>query len=179
VVPKRVARTVIGGARWARWGLLGLLGVCRPIAAQWLPTSVAAPVTAQERRERPHPPTYWFEGAVIGGAAMGFTVVTIAAALCADADNSCEPGTVALGGLAGALLGGTIGALVGGASTAPHPRPLRGHPARAAAIGAAVGAVWSLGVLGRFCATGCTAPVLAFGVSTTAVSALAGLLVGL
>lgn len=165
--------------RWMRVGLPVLVCLARPLAAQWLPEPVAAEVGEPEGRLRARPPTYWIEGGVIGAATMGFTVATIAAALCADADTACEPGRVVLGSLAGALLGGTVGALVGGAITAPHRRPLRGHPARAAVIGATVGAVWSLGVLGRFCLNGCRTPVLAFGVSTAAVSALAGLFVGL
>jgi hypothetical protein len=82
------------------------------------------------------------------------------------------------GVLVGALLGGGVGALVGGSVPAPHPRPLRGHAARAALLGAIAGALWGFGVFPHFCINGCTTEEVAFGLSNAAVGALAGFIVG-
>ena len=126
-------------------------------------------------------PTYWVEGATVGAAIVGTTGAWIAYEFrCEFSENppDCAVGPILATGVLGALLGGTVGGLIGGAFPAAKTRPLQGHPVRSTAIGTAAGALWSFGLFWQFCLNGCRSDEVAFGLSTTAVGALAGLLVG-
>lgn len=126
---------------------------------------------------RKYPATYYVEGAVIGAGVLATTGAWFIGSC--DFDSGCAgPGPIVAVTLAVALLGGTAGALVGGMFPAPHPRPLRGHAARAALLGATAGALWGFGVFPHFCLNGCNASEVRFGVSSAAVGALAGFIVG-
>ena len=94
-----------------------------------------------------------------------------------DSDSSCHPGVYIGAAALGGALGAGLGALAGGLFDAPHARPLQGHPGRAALMGAIAGALWSVGFLchGPGDGRGTTEPV--FGISVSAVGALAGWLV--
>lgn len=61
------------------------------------------------------PPTYWLEGALVGGGLLGLLTASTAVALCGY-DSPCHnPGFYALGGFTlGALTGFGLGALIGG-----------------------------------------------------------------
>jgi hypothetical protein len=134
-----------------------------------------------EPTARKYPATYYFEGAVIGAGVVGPTAALIFYELAchySDTGSDCAAGPIAEVGVGGVLFGGTLGALIGGAFPAPHPRPLRGHGAKAALLGAAAGALWGFGVFTHFCLNGCQSGEVGLGISTTAVGALAGLLVG-
>lgn len=165
--------------RAVRVAMLGSLCVSRPLVAQWWPPPVAAASDVVATQHHPHSPTYWLEGATIGLTVFGATASVIGAAVCADVDSRCDAGDVLVFTGFGALLGGTMGGLIGGVFPASHPRPLRGHPARSAGIGAAAAAAWSFGLLARACLNGCRDDEVVLIVSTTAVGALAGLLLGL
>jgi hypothetical protein len=123
-----------------------------------------------------YPPTYYVEGAVVGAGVLATTGAWLGAGLCDSAD--CTGATVTFALLTG-VVGGVAGALVGGAFTAPHPRPLRGRPAKAALVGTVAGAMWGFGLFTHFCLNGCNPSEVRFGISTAAVGAIAGLLVGL
>jgi hypothetical protein len=159
-------------------GAQGLLGVPNPSRAVALFRSPA--VTGAGRPgARTYPATYYFEGAVIGAGVLGTTVALFAYEWACDESSNCDrTGRVVTGGVVGALLGGTVGALIGGAFPAPHPRPLRGHGAKAALLGAVVGAAWGFGLFSHFCLNGCSSGEVGLGAYTTTVGALAGLLVG-
>jgi len=159
--------------------LLGLGSFSGSARGQWLPTPVTAHDALSDIQSHPHTSTYWFEAAIIGVATVGATTALITITFCTDADVGCDAGSALLFGAAGMLLGGTVGALVGGAFPAPHTRPLRGEPARSALIGGVTGAIWSFGVFDRFCLNGCRPEEVAFGLATTAIGALAGLLASL
>jgi hypothetical protein len=134
-----------------------------------------------EPTARKYPATYYFEGAVIGASVVGATAAFLFYELAchySDTGSACAAGPIAEAGVGAVLFGGTVGALIGGAFPAPRARPLRGHGARAALLGAAAGALWGFGVFAHFCLNGCQSGEVGLGVSTTAVGALAGLLVG-
>lgn len=61
------------------------------------------------------PPTYWQEGALVGGLIVGILGAGLGHGLCgyANSETNCIPALIT-GGLIGATLGGTIGALIGG-----------------------------------------------------------------
>jgi len=159
--------------------LLGLLVSPCAARAQWLPPPVTAERRVAATETHPHSPTYWVEGAVVGGAVLGSTATVLVFEVCGDADGGCDVGDALLFSTAAYLLGGTIGSLVGGAFSAPHPRPFRGHPAHSAAIGASVAALWSFGLLAGACLNGCRDDEVVLIVTTMAFGALAGLLLGL
>jgi hypothetical protein len=66
---------------------------------------------------RPHRPTYWLEGALVGGALAGIALARFAWSVCSDPDSGasgpCWDNTL-LGALVGVASGGTLGALAGG-----------------------------------------------------------------
>jgi len=132
---------------------------------------------APELSTRRYPETYYFEGAAIGAGVLATTGVWLGIVLC-DPDSNCHGANITPV-LIGGVLGGVAGALVGGAFPAPHPRPLRGHAARAALLGTLAGAMWGFGLFTHFCLNGCNPGEVRFGLSTAAVGALAGLIVGL
>ena len=135
-------------------------------------THLAAPDPSTRR----YPATYYFEGAVIGAGVLATTGAWFGNGLC---ESSNCAGAAAGAALVVGLLGGVAGTLVGGMFPAPHPRPQRGHAARAALLGATAGALWGFGVFPHFCINGCNPSEVRFGLSSAAVGALAGLLVGL
>jgi hypothetical protein len=100
---------------------------------------------SQAETQRDIRPTHWVEGATIGAAVLGTTGAFLGYFLaCEVSDDSsdCDASRLITGGLLGGVTGGLIGALVGGFIPAERERPLRGHPWKAAAIGAAVGTGW-------------------------------------
>ncbi len=125
---------------------------------------------------RHYPATYWVEGAAIGASLLGTTGAWLGAGFC---DSSDCGGAAVTGALIFGAVGGMAGALFGGMVNAPHPRPLRGHPAKAALVGTIAGAMWGFGLFTHFCADGCNPSEVRFGISTAAVGALAGLVMGL
>jgi len=179
VYPDRRTRTSPAALWWVGSGLSALLCTSHPLAAQWLPAPVAAVRGVVGTQHHPHSPTYWLEGATLGLTVLGATASVIAAEFCGDTDSRCDAANVLAFTGFGALLGGTIGGLIGGAFPASHPRPLRGHPARSAGIGAAAAAVWGFGLLAGACLNGCRDDEAVLIVSTITVGALAGLLLGL
>jgi hypothetical protein len=124
---------------------------------------------------RHYPATYWVEGAVVGTSLLATTGAWSWAALC---DEDCN-GAAISGAIIGGAIGLAAGALVGGMVNAPHSRPLHGHAAQAALIGTLAGAMWGFGLFTHFCLNGCNPGEVRFGLSTAAVGALAGLIVGL
>lgn len=120
-----------------------------------------------------------FEGAVIGAGVLGVTSVFIAAGFCGlnESGSSCGAGAYLGAAAIGGVVGAGFGGLVGGLFDAPSPHPLRGHPGRAAFMGAVAGALWSVGFLCHGLGHGCGDLEAAFGLSSSAVGALAGLLV--
>ena len=68
-------------------------------------------------------PTYWKEGALIGGLPLGLGLAGLAGALCRSSDSGGSCGGAAIGGfLLGGAIGGVIGALIGGQfPKAPEP----------------------------------------------------------
>lgn len=130
-----------------------------------------------EAPARRYPATYWVEGAVIGTSVLAATGVWLGIVLC-DPDSNCHGANFTPVLVAGAL-GGMAGALVGGMVNAPHPRPLHGHAVKAALIGTIAGAMWGFGLFTHFCMNRCNPTEVGFGLSTAAVGALAGLVVGL
>ena len=126
---------------------------------------------------RRYPATYYIEGAAIGASVLATTGVWFGVVLC-DPDSNCH-GANFTPVLVGGVLGGVAGALVGGMVNAPHPRPLHGHAVKAAWIGTLAGAMWGFGLFTHFCLNGCNPDEVRFGLSTAAVGAVAGLLVGL
>jgi hypothetical protein len=178
-------------ARWA------LLWTCAGVAVATGQTRIGAPAPGQAfARFRPvaeplwhfptpalrqYPATYYFEGAVIGAGLLGATGALIAyewGCHYSDSQSDCRAGPVIGVGLGGALFGGTVGAIVGGLFPAPHPRPLRGKPSKAALLGASAGALLGFGLLSQFCLNGCHSGEVEFNVSMTAIGALAGFIVG-
>jgi glucose uptake protein GlcU len=125
---------------------------------------------------RHYPATYFLEGAVIGTSLLATTGAWIWSGLCDTADCG---GAAITGALIAGAVGAAAGALVGGMVNAPHPRPLHGHAAKAALVGTLAGAMWGFGLFTHFCADGCNPSEVRFGISTAAVGALGGLLVGL
>ena len=167
----------------ARPLLLALVGAlcCAPRgAAQRLPERLQPlrPPTVDSVRK--YSPSYWFEGAAIGAAVLGATTVFAAASLCGTGDGggSCGPSVYIGSAAVGGVVGAGLGALVGGMFAAPHARPLRGHPGRAALLGAVGGAFWSVGFLCHGVGHGCGRGEPVFGISLSLVGALAGWLVG-
>ncbi len=75
-------------------------------------TSALAPSDSVPRNIQP---TYWKEGALIGGVAGGFAGAVLSAAFCENSETagSCA-GTTVGGALVGAVLLGVPGALIGG-----------------------------------------------------------------
>jgi hypothetical protein len=124
---------------------------------------------------RRYPATYFLEGAVIGTGLLATTGAWMWAGLC---DEDCG-GAAIRGALIAGAVGAAAGALVGGMVNAPHPRPLHGHAAQAALVGTLAGAIWGFGLFTHFCADGCNPSEVRFGISTAAVGALGGLIVGL
>ena len=63
-------------------------------------------------------PTYWVEGALIGGATLGVLAGVVAGGFCADPDSNTTGGpcwdNVLLGTVFGFAVGGSVGALIGG-----------------------------------------------------------------
>jgi hypothetical protein len=138
------------------------------------------PATAPPRRlslppASQYPATYYFEGAVIGTSLLATTGAWFASDLCESSD--CTGTTVAFA-LGSGVVGGIAGAIIGGQFGSPHPRPLHGHGARAALVGAVAGALWGFGVFPHFCLNGCNPGEVRFGLSNAAVGALAGVVVG-
>jgi hypothetical protein len=124
---------------------------------------------------RRYPATYYVEGAAIGAGVLATTGAWLFGGLCESSD--CH-GAAIYGALLTGAVGAAAGALVGGMVNAPHPRPLRGHAAKAAFVGTLAGAMWGFGLFTHFCADGCNLSQVRFGISTAAAGALAGLLVG-
>jgi hypothetical protein len=60
-------------------------------------------------------PTYWKEGAIAGGVAVGLLGAVFGAGFCAysETERNCT-GAALLGVVGGGLTGGTLGALIGG-----------------------------------------------------------------
>jgi hypothetical protein len=160
------------------------LAVCCVILPQTSQGQRIASLThfaSPESPARRYPATYYFEGAVIGASLLATTGALVAYELAchySDTGSDCRAVPVIEVGLGGALFGGTVGALVGGLFPAPHPRPLRGHASKAALLGAGAGALLGFGLFQQFCLNGCSSGEVGFSVSTTAVGALAGLIVG-
>jgi hypothetical protein len=150
------------------------------LSAQRQPPFLVGPRDSLPVAQRTYPPTYWMEGAVIGAAVAGTTLGWIFYEVCGydEAGSGCDAGNLLLGVGVGAVFGGVVGGLIGGAFTAPHAHPLRGHPVKAAGMGAAAAALWSFGVFSQFCTNGCSAPEVRFGLTTVAIGAMAGWLVG-
>ena len=149
-------------------------------AAQRLPERLQPlrPPTVDSVRK--YSPSYWFEGANIGAAVLGATTVFAAAGFCESGDGGtpCRPSVYLVSAAVGGVVGAGLGALVGGMFDAPHARPLRGHPGRAALLGAVGGAFWSVGFLCHGVGHGCGRGEPVFGISLSLVGALAGWLVG-
>jgi hypothetical protein len=60
-------------------------------------------------------PTYWKEGALIGGLTLGLGLGFLAGAFCSNSDSGGSCGGATTGGfLLGGVCGGIIGALIGG-----------------------------------------------------------------
>ena len=172
-----------GAGRTAGSVLLALvvaLGCPSGGAAQRLPERIDPIRPPAADSVRVYAPSYWVEGATIGAAVLGATTVFVAAGFC-GLDESGSPrgfGTYAASAAIGGVVGAGLGALVGGMFDAPHARPLRGHPERAALIGAVGGAVWSVGFLCHGLRDGCGRGEPVFGISLSLAGALAGWLVG-
>ena len=153
---------------------VGLLTLPQPSQGQRIAslTHLAAP----DSTTRHYPATYWVEGAAVGAGLLATTGAWLFAGLCdtSDCSGAGVTGTVLAG-----LVGGAAGALVGGMVNAPHPRPLHGHAARAALVGTLVGAMWGFGLFNHLCVDGCNPSEVRFGLSSAAVGALGGLVVGL
>lgn len=149
-------------------------------AAQRLPERLRPIRPPAADSVRVYAPSYWVEGATFGAAVLGATTVFVAAGFCefGDAGAPCRPSTYAASAAIGGVVGAGLGALVGGMFDAPHARPLRGHPGRAALIGAVGGAVWSVGFLCHGLGDGCGRDEPVFGISVSLAGALAGWLVG-
>jgi hypothetical protein len=149
-------------------------------AAQRLPERLQSFRPAAADSGRKFAPTYWFEGATIGAALVGTTTVIIAASFCAYGEGgSCRSTTYIGSAVVGGVIGAGLGGLAGGMFAAPHERPLRGQPGRAALLGAVGGAVWSVGILCHSVARCSGRGEASFGLSMSFVGALAGLIVGL
>jgi len=151
----------------------------RPALAQRQPEAVAPvnPLPLQQRRV--YHPTYWKEGAAIGAAILGTTCAWAVYELAcefSDVSSDCSAWRVLAGGAAGGVVGGFVGGLIGGAFSAPEPRVRQ--PGRFALLGAGAGALWSFGLFWQFCLNGCRSEEVVFGVSTTAVGAAVGWLIG-
>jgi hypothetical protein len=150
--------------------------VILPQASQGQRIASLSHFAAPEPAARHYPATYYVEGAVVGAGLLATTGAWIGAGLC---DSSDCGGAAVTGAVLAGLVGGAAGALVGGMFHAPHPRPLHGHAVKAALVGTIAGALWGFGVFNHFCIDGCHPSEVRFGLSTAAVGALAGLLVGL
>jgi hypothetical protein len=155
---------------------------CWPLAgaAQRLPETLQPIRPPAAESVRVYAPSYWIEGATISAAVLGATTVFVAAGFCefGDAGTPCRASTYVASAAIGGVVGAGLGALVGGVFDAPHARPLRGHPGRAALIGAVGGAVWSVGFLCHGLGDGCGRSEPVFGFSVSLAGALAGWLVG-
>jgi hypothetical protein len=137
---------------------------------------------SREPSTRRYPATYYFEGAVIGAGVLATTGALLWYELSchySEQRSDCAPGRIIGAGLVGGFVGGTVGALAGGLIAAPRSRPLRGNSVKAALIGAGAGAIWGFGLFSHFCFNGCHSDQVVIGLSTTAVGALTGLVVGL
>jgi len=155
--------------------------VILPQASQGQRIASLTHFAAPEPPARRYPATYYFEGAAIGAGVFGTTGAFLGYEFgCHYSENQsdCAAGPIVAASLVGALIGGTVGTLVGGLFPAPHPRPLRGDPGRAALLGASAGALWGFGVFPHFCLNGCSTGEIVFALSNTAAGALAGLIVG-
>ena len=162
--------------------LLAVSPVMLPQTSQGQRIESLTHFTVPEASTRRYSPTYYFEGAAIGAGVVATTAALVWYELgChySEQRSDCAPGRIIGAGLVGAFVGGTVGALGGGLIAAPHPRPLRGDPVKAVLIGAFAGAIWGFGPFSHFCLNGCHSDQVVFGFSTTAVGALAGLVVGL
>ena len=116
-----------------------------------------------------YPRTYWVEGGLVGGLALGTFSALVAGAFCGDPDSGDVPcGPAVLGGLlVGGALGFTIGSLVGGSVTKP--------PRAAGPPGAPPGA--GRAVSGRLLGTAILVPTGVV-VGMTSSNSLGGALVG-
>jgi ABC-type Fe3+-siderophore transport system permease subunit len=101
-----------------------LAGLATRLAAQQLPpviptlSKLAAPSVPPPFG---HPDDYRLEGLIAGAALIGGAVTLLAVALCAQADE-CDTADVVLISLGSIALGGLTGALIGGAiPKAPRP----------------------------------------------------------
>jgi hypothetical protein len=147
------------------------------LSGAWKVTPVGSP----ELSIRRYPATSYFEGAAIGAGVFATTGALVwyqFGCHYSEIKADCAARPIVAASLVGALIGGTVGALVGGLFPAPHPRPVRGNPVKAALIGACAGGLWGFGPFSRFCLNGCHSDQVALGVSTTAVGALVGFVVG-
>jgi hypothetical protein len=149
-------------------------------AAQRLPDRLQPIRPPAADSVRVYAPSYWVEGATISAAVLGATTVFAARGLCGldETGSPCGFGTYAASAAIGGVVGAALGAIVGGMFDAPHARPLRGHPGRAALIGAVGGALWSVGFLCHGIEDGCGREEPIFGISVSLAGALAGWLVG-
>ena len=73
---------------------------------------MSVPADTIPRRIRP---TYWKEGAIAGGVALGLLGAVFGAGICAysETERNCTGATL-VGLFGGGLIGGTLGALIGG-----------------------------------------------------------------
>ena len=157
---------------------VGLVLLPHPSQGQRIASLTRFP--APEASTRRYPATYWVEGAVIGTGVLATTGAWAGLLLCtlAETSSDCTWPIVGIAATSG-LIGGLAGALIGGMVNDPRPRPLHDHAAKAALVGAIAGAMWGFGVFTHFCLNGCNATEVRFGLSSAAVGALGGLLVGL
>jgi hypothetical protein len=96
----------------------GLQAQARPFSPAPSPLFALARTSApRDTTATPNPPsTYWKEGAIAGGVAVGLFGAMVAGGLCSGFDGGhggCN-GALLGGLLMGGVVGGTIGALIGG-----------------------------------------------------------------
>ena len=117
---------------------------------------------------------------MIGTGILATTGTWAGLLLCTLAETSSDCTWPIVGiGATGGLVGGLADALIGGMVKAPQSRPLHGHAVKAALVGTIAGAVWGFGVFTHFCLNGCNPTEVRFGLSSAAIGALGGLIVGL
>jgi hypothetical protein len=97
-----------GGAQRA-WGPAASV-LFAPVRPNHERMSILADTTPRRIR-----PTYWKEGAIVGGLTLGILGAVFGAGICAysETEGNCTGATL-LGLFGGVLTGGTLGALIGG-----------------------------------------------------------------